>query len=288
MSHPSGCLYVVATPIGNLEDLSARARRILGEVDLIAAEDTRHSARLLQHLGLGTRMLSLHQHNESAQTAELLERLQRGQRIALISDAGTPLLSDPGFELVRAARAAGLPVFAVPGPSALVAALSVAGLPADRFVFEGFLPHKTVARRRVLEGLARETRTVVCYESSHRIAEALQDVMAVLGSERRIALARELTKIHEQVVAGTALEVRDWLAADANHSLGEFVLLIAAAPQEREPERISVTVDELLRALLGAMGVSEAARVAAGLSGLKKNALYERALRLQAETGRSQ
>ncbi|HXG28319.1 MAG TPA: 16S rRNA (cytidine(1402)-2'-O)-methyltransferase [Nevskiales bacterium] len=283
MSHPSGCLYVVATPIGNLEDLSARARRILGEVDLIAAEDTRHSARLLQHLGLHTRMVSLHQHNESAQTVELLERLQRGQSIALISDAGTPLLSDPGFELVRAARAAGLPVYAVPGPSALVAALSVAGLPADRFVFEGFLPHKPAARRRVLEGFARETRTVVCYESSHRIAEALDDVVAALGGERRLALARELTKIHEQVVAGTAAELRDWLAADADRSLGEFVLLIAGAPEQRHADQITVTVDDLLKALLGAMSVSEAARVAAGLSGLKKNALYERALQLQAQ-----
>jgi 16S rRNA (cytidine1402-2'-O)-methyltransferase len=282
MSRPSGHLYVVATPIGNLEDLSPRARRILAEADLIAAEDTRHSGKLLQHLGIRTRILSLHQHNESAQTRELLELLRHGQDIALISDAGTPLLSDPGFELVRAARAEGLPVYAVPGPSALVAALSVAGLPADRFVFEGFLPQKSAARCKVLAGFLRESRTAVCYESSHRIAECLADVSTVLGPERRIGLARELTKIHEQVVSGTVSEVRDWLAADLNRSLGEFVLLIAGVPEERNPDQVTVTVDELLKALLGAMSVSEAARVAAGLSGLKKNALYERALQLQA------
>jgi 16S rRNA (cytidine1402-2'-O)-methyltransferase len=281
MSRPAGHLYVVATPIGNLEDLSARARRILGEVDLVAAEDTRHSGRLLQYLGIHTRMLSLHQHNESAQTQELLEFLQRGQNIALISDAGTPLLSDPGFELVRAARTAGLPVYAVPGPCAAVAALSVAGLPVDRFVFEGFLPHKSAARRKVLEGFARETRTVVCYESSHRIAEALKDVVTALGPERRLALARELTKIHEQVVMGTAAELSDWLAADPDRSLGEFVLLIAGIVEVRDPDQVTVTVDALLGALLGSTSVSEAARVAAGLSGLKKNALYERALLLK-------
>lgn len=281
MNKPAGHLYVVATPIGNLEDLSPRARRILDEVDLVAAEDTRHSGRLLQHLGIHTRMLSLHQHNESAQTRELLEQLQRGQNIALISDAGTPLLSDPGFELVRAARAAGLPVYAVPGPSALVAALSVAGLPADRFVFEGFLPAKSVARRKVLVSFLHEARTMVCYESSHRIKESIEDVIAALGAERRVAVARELTKIHEELASGTALEIRDWLAADPNHSLGEFVLLIAGVAEEHDPDHVTVSVDDLLKALLGAMSVSEAARVAAGLSGLKKNALYERALQLQ-------
>jgi 16S rRNA (cytidine1402-2'-O)-methyltransferase len=282
MSQTAGHLYVVATPIGNLEDLGARARRVLGKVDLVAAEDTRHSGRLLQSIGVQARMVSLHQHNESAQTAELLDMLRRGRNIALISDAGTPLLSDPGFELVRAARAEGLPVYAVPGPSAVVAALSVAGLPADRFVFEGFLPHKKAARGKVLEGFLRETRTVVCYESSHRIADALDDIVAVLGPERRMAIARELTKIHEQVVGGTTAEMRDWLMADPNHRLGEFVVLIAGAAEQRDPDQVNVTVDELLKALLGAMSVSEAARVAAGLSGLKKNALYERALQLQA------
>lgn len=283
MSQRGGHLYVVATPIGNLEDLSARARRILGEVDLIAAEDTRHSGKLLLHLGIHAHMVALHQHNESAQTRELLALLQRGKNIALVSDAGTPLLSDPGYELVRAARMAGMPVYTVPGPSALVAALSVAGLPADRFVFEGFLPHKSVARRKVLEGFLHESRTVVCYESSHRIAGALEDAVAILGPERRLAIARELTKVHEQVVTGTAVELRGWLAADTDHGLGEFVLLIAGVPQARDPDRINVTVDELLRALLNAMTVSEAARVAAGLSGLKKNALYERALQLHGQ-----
>lgn len=280
MSHRTGNLYVVATPIGNLEDISARACRILGEVDLIAAEDTRHSGKLLQHLGIHARMVALHQHNESAQTQELVTQLQHGKNIALISDAGTPLLSDPGFELVRAARGAGVPVYAVPGPSALIAALSVAGIPADRFVFEGFLPYKSAARRKVLGHFLRESRTVVCYESSHRIEAALQDVLVCLGADRQLGIARELTKLHEQVVTGTAAELNAWLQADPDRRLGEFVLLIGGVEEERDPDRVNVTVDELLRALLNAMSVSEAARVAAGLSGLKKNALYERALQL--------
>jgi 16S rRNA (cytidine1402-2'-O)-methyltransferase len=283
MSHSSGHLYVVATPIGNLEDLSPRARRVLAEVNLIAAEDTRHTGKLLQHFGIDTPMRALHQHNEATETHELLERLQHGESLALVSDAGTPLLSDPGFALVRAARERGIDVYAVPGPSALVAALSVAGLPADRFVFEGFLPHKPAARRKVLEGFLHETRTVICYESSHRIAECLEDLVAVLGPGRQLGLARELTKIHEQVVVRSAAELRDWLAADPDRSLGEFVLLIAGMPEQRDPDQVTVTVDELLGALLGSMGVSEAARVAAGLSGLKKNALYERALQLQGQ-----
>lgn len=282
MSHPAGNLYVVATPIGNLEDLSARARRILAEVDLVAAEDTRHSGKLLQHLGIHKRMVSLHQHNEAAQTRDLLELLRRGQNIALISDAGTPLVSDPGFELVRAARAEKIPVLAVPGPSALIAALSVAGLPTDRFVFEGFLPHKSVARRKCLEAFREESRTVVCYESTHRIVDALDDIVTALGAGRGLGLARELTKIHEQVVTGTAAELRQWIGADPDRSLGEFVLMIAGVPEARDPDRVNVTVDELLAALLEGLGVSEAARIAARLSGLKKNALYERALQLAA------
>lgn len=281
MSHPAGSLYVVATPIGNLEDLSPRAQRILAEADLIAAEDTRHTGRLLQHFAIATPMRSLHQHNEATETRELLERLRRGESIALVSDAGTPLLSDPGFELVRGARAAGFPVHAIAGPSALVAALSVAGLPADRFVFEGFLPMKSAARRKVLESFVRESRTVVCFESSHRIEETLDDCAAVFDTERRIGIARELTKIHEEVRTGTIAELRDWLAADAHRKLGEFVLMIAGVRQNDDPDQVTVSVDNLLKALLGAMSVSEVARVAAQLSGLKKNALYERALQLQ-------
>lgn len=282
MSHRVGNLYVVATPIGNLEDISLRARRILGEVDLVAAEDTRHSGKLLQHLGVHARMAALHQHNESAQTRELIAQLLSGKNIALISDAGTPLLSDPGFELVRTARETNIPVYAVPGPSAVIAALSVAGMPADRFVFEGFLPHKSAARRKVLARFLHESHTVVCYESSHRIAAALKDIMECLGNERPLGIARELTKLHEQVVTGTAAELSAWLAADADRGLGEFVLLIGGVAEASDPDRVNVTVDELLGALLNAVTVSEAARVAAGLSGLKKNALYERALQLAA------
>jgi 16S rRNA (cytidine1402-2'-O)-methyltransferase len=281
MAKSAGRLYVVATPIGNLEDLSERAARTLRDVDLIAAEDTRHSAKLLHHLGLQKPMLALHQFNEHNQSQELLERLRHGESIALISDAGTPLISDPGFDLVRAAREAGLAVVAIPGPTALAAALSVAGLPCDRFVFEGFLPAKTTARQKVLHGFLREERTVVCYESSHRIAETLDDIVVVLGAERHIAVARELTKIHEEVWSGPGGDAPTWLDQNPARQLGEFVILIAGAPQPEKAGTAMVEVDALLDALLMTLPLSQAAHVAADLTGIKKNQLYDRALQLQ-------
>jgi 16S rRNA (cytidine1402-2'-O)-methyltransferase len=283
MKGRTGRLYVVATPIGNLEDMSPRACRILAEVKLIAAEDTRHSGRLLQHIGVTTPMIALHQHNEDTQSRQLLQRLQDGEDIALISDAGTPLLSDPGFDLVRGAREAGIPVYAVPGPSALTAALSVAGLPVDRFVFEGFLPAKSVARQKTLDEFLHETRTVVCYESSHRIHETLADIVAVFGADRRIGIARELTKLHEELVVDSAAKIREWLDADPDRGRGEFVLMIAGVPSRGEVQSVVVGVDDLLTALLDSVPVSEASKLAARISGLKKNALYERALQLQAD-----
>jgi len=279
MAVESGALYVVATPIGNLEDIGARALRVLREVDCIAAEDTRHTGQLLRHFGIETPLLSLHEHNERARLEQVIARLREGQSIALVSDAGTPLISDPGFPLVRELRRQGLPVIPIPGPSSLLAALSVAGLPTDRFVFEGFLPAKTLARRERLQALAREERTLVFFEASHRIAETLADMVATFGAERPAVVARELTKRFEQV-HGTALsELAIWLEADANRQKGEFVLLVHGAPAASEAD----TPDNrrLLAALLAELPASRAVVVAARLTSLPKKPLYALALALR-------
>ncbi|WP_455385258.1 16S rRNA (cytidine(1402)-2'-O)-methyltransferase, partial [Acidihalobacter prosperus] len=228
MSIEAGVLYVVATPLGNLGDISPRAAEILGAVDVVAAEDTRVSGRLLAHLGLSAgRLLSLHEHNEESRVPGLIQRLRDGDSVALISDAGTPLISDPGFRLVVAAREAGVRISPVPGPSALIAALSVAGLPTDRFVFEGFLPAKPAARRSRLQALADERRTLVFYESSHRVEACVGDMAEAFGGARRAVIARELTKRFEQVADGALDELKSWLEADADRSRGEFVLVVA-------------------------------------------------------------
>ena len=279
MPASAATLSIVATPIGNLDDMSARAREVLAAADVVAAEDTRHSRRLMSHLGIGTPLISLHEHNESARVDSILERLAACQRVALISDAGTPLISDPGYTLVAAVRAAGYAVVAVPGPCAAIAALSVAGLPTDRFVFEGFLPSKPSARRARLEALADEPRTLVCYESSHRIAATAADLAARFGV-RRIVLARELTKLHEQSVALAAAELPDWLAADDNRRRGEFVLVIAGAPETPERQAGEISLDALLAELLPLAGTKKAAAIAARLTGTARNAAYQRALEL--------
>jgi 16S rRNA (cytidine1402-2'-O)-methyltransferase len=273
----SGVLYVVATPIGNLEDISPRARKVLAEVDLVAAEDTRHSGSLLAHFGIKTRLISLHDHNEAERAAQLIPRLQAGESVALISDAGTPLISDPGFDLVRAARAAGISVSPVPGASALVAALSVSGLPTDRFVFEGFLPAKSAARRERLTALAGEARTLVFYESVHRLRESLQDMAAAFGQERRAVLARELTKLHEGVREAPLRELADWAARDPAAGKGEVVLMVAGAAAVADAGQ---DAERVLKALLAELPVKQAAALAAEITGLKKNALYDRALEL--------
>ena len=273
MTQQAGKLWVVATPIGNLDDLSPRARNALAQVDLIAAEDTRHSAALLQHCGIGTRCIALHEHNEREVSAGLVERLLGGASIALISDAGTPLVSDPGFRLVRAAREAGIVVSPVPGACAAIAALSVAGLPSDRFVFEGFLPAKSAARRAQLQALLRETRTLIFYEASHRIAETLEDIAAVFGSERRAVVARELTKLFETVLDGTVADLAQRVASDANQQRGEFVILVAGAGEDAAGARLveGRRVFELLRKELPP---GRAAKLAAEISGAPRNALY--------------
>ena len=269
----TGRLWVVATPIGNLEDFSPRAQDVLRRVSLIAAEDTRHSAPLLARFGIGTRLVALHEHNERDEADRLVARMAAGEEIGLISDAGTPLVSDPGFRLVRAARAAGIPVSPVPGACAAIAALSVAGLPSDRFVFEGFLPAKAAARRERLAELAGESRTVVLYESSHRVRECLDDMAAVLGAERPVVLARELTKLFETVLDGSIAELIARVAADPNQERGEFVLLIGGRP-EQEDARLAEgrRVFALLREELPP---ARAAKLAAAITGAPRKELYK-------------
>lgn len=270
---PQTGLYVVATPIGNLEDISYRAVRILSEVDLVAAEDTRHSRVLLAHYGITTAMQAFHEHNEAQLEGRMLERLSQGQSIALISDAGTPLLSDPGYRLVRAARDAGLPVYVVPGPSAVTAALSVAGLPTDRFAFEGFLPVKAAARKKRLEALGQESRTLVFFESSHRIEAALADMQAVFGEQRQAAVCRELTKKFETVLKGPLSELRDELARDSNQGRGEFVVIVGG--REDSTDAALSGAHRMALALLEFLPASQAARVAAQLNGVPRRAVYQ-------------
>jgi 16S rRNA (cytidine1402-2'-O)-methyltransferase len=277
----SGVLYVVATPIGNLQDWSPRAVETLKAVKVVAAEDTRHSGRLLQHYDINTRLLALHDHNESARTETLVAQLQAGEDIALISDAGTPLISDPGYRLVAAVQAAGLRVVPVPGACAAIAALSAAGIASDRFIFEGFLPAKAVARRERLTALAAETRTLIFYEAPHRIVECLDDMVAVIGPERRIVLAREITKTFETIRQLPLQAMSDWVRGDADQQRGEIVLVLEGAP-DVTAEADWREADRILKVLLEELPLKQAAALAANITGLKKNALYERALQLKA------
>lgn len=273
-------LYVVATPIGNLDDITARALRVLHEVAVIAAEDTRHSARLLQHFGITTPLVACHEHNERDQGGRFLARLQGGEDIALISDAGTPLISDPGFHLVRQARAAGIRVVPVPGPCALIAALSAAGLPSDRFVFEGFLPARTAGRLARLEQLKEEPRTLIFYEAPHRLLDCLADLERIMGADRLAVMARELTKAFETFQGLPLGELRAWVAADGNQQRGECVLLVAGwqAPAENSVPAAALRVLELL---LKEMPLKRAAALAAEITGVRKNLLYQAALERQ-------
>lgn len=277
----SGTLYVVATPIGNLDDISARMLKTLQSVALIAAEDTRHSARLMQHFGINTPLIACHDHNERDQGLRLVERLLAGEHIALISDAGTPLISDPGFHLVRAARAAGVPVVPVPGPCALVAALSAAGLPSDRFVFEGFLPARSSGRRQQLEALREETRTLIFYEAPHRLLESLCDMQTVFGDERVVVLARELTKTFETIKGAPLAELCAWVEADSNQQRGECVLLVEGWSAPEGEDSLSTEVLRILQLLLAELPLKRAAALAAEITGVRKNLLYQEALRLQ-------
>lgn len=270
----SGILSVVATPIGNLGDLSPRAVEALRAATVIAAEDTRHSRPLLQHFGIATPLTPLHEHNERTAVASLIAKLLAGANVALISDAGTPLVSDPGFRLVRAAREAGIEVVPVPGACAAVAALSVAGLPSDRFVFEGFLPAKAAARRARLRELADEARTLVIYESSHRIAECCADLRDALGAQREARLLRELTKLHETCLGATLGEIAERVESDPEQRLGECVLVVAGRGGEADAKLAEGRrVYALLREQLAP---TKAAKLAAAISGAPRKALYER------------
>jgi len=265
-------LYVVATPIGNLADLTPRAQDVLRSVAAICAEDTRRSGQLLAHFGIQQPLVALHDHNEEAMAQRIVARLQAGESLALVSDAGTPLVSDPGFRLVRAARASGIKVSPIPGACAAIAALSVAGLPSDRFTFEGFLPAKGAGRRERLQGLAAETRTLVFYESSHRITESLADMVATFGAERPAVLARELTKLFETVLDGTLGSLLQQVEADDNQRKGEFVVMVQGAADD---DQAQLAAGRRMYAKLSEhLPPSTAAKLAAELTGAPRKALY--------------
>jgi 16S rRNA (cytidine1402-2'-O)-methyltransferase len=276
----AGMLYIVATPIGNLEDITLRALRVLKEVNCIAAEDTRHTKKLLNHFDIPTPLVSYHEHNEISAAPALVERLCRGESIALVSDAGTPGISDPGYRLIVAAAAAGLQVIPVPGPAALIAALSVSGLPTDRFVFEGFLPEKRAQRKERLLTLRDEPRTLVFYEAPHRLKEALADIESIFG-ERAIVMARELSKIHEQVLRGSISELNRRIAADEIR--GEVVLVVHGSPQKPAPSEELIR-EAIMQLHARGMRVKEIAQLLSEKYGLPKRQIYRAALALQKDS----
>ncbi len=270
-----GTLYVVATPIGNIEDISARAIRTLKDADIICAEDTRHSQRLMQHYQINTPLMSLHEHNEMARIEQISDKLRQGQTIALISDAGTPLISDPGFKLVRELRKQGFRISPIPGPSAIITALSVAGLATDSFSFWGFLPAKSSGRKQVFNDLSQNRETLVFYESSHRILDSLKDLLEELG-DRELVIARELTKTFETILSGTASTLVEKVATDLDQQKGEFVVMVAGA--DDKPAAMDLATEKLMLALLEELPPNKAAKIAAQVSGLKKKILYQWAL----------
>lgn len=270
-------LYVVATPIGNLQDMTPRAIEVLQQVELIAAEDTRHSARLMAHCGIDTRLVSVHEHNERQRIETIVHQLQSGASVALISDAGTPLISDPGYVVVKGVREAGFRVVPVPGCVAFITALSAAGLPTDRFVFEGFLPHKSSGRKQQLKGLIGESRTLIFYESPHRILASLKDMRDVFGGERVVAVARELTKTYETIHVDQLTPLIEWMEADSNQQRGEFVVLVHGVETKGEV-LLDAKALEVLDILLAELPASQAASLAAKITGLKKKVLYQAAL----------
>jgi 16S rRNA (cytidine1402-2'-O)-methyltransferase len=277
-SNSKATLYVVATPIGNLADLSGRALTVLRECHVIAAEDTRVTRRLLDHYGIVTRTIALHAHNELHASTEVLAALASGKDVALVSDAGTPAISDPGARVVAAARAAGHAVSPAPGPNAAAAAMSVSGFDAPHFLFYGFLPARAVARRTALQEIAALPYALVFYEAPHRVAECVTDLAATLGTERRVLIARELTKLFEETHVCMLRDAPAWFAADANRERGEFVLVVDAPAAASAPDD---GADGVLGVLLGELPLKQAVAIAAKLTGIARNALYERALHLK-------
>jgi 16S rRNA (cytidine1402-2'-O)-methyltransferase len=287
-----GKLYVVATPIGNLGDLSVRARETLANCALIAAEDTRHTGILLKHFDIGTPQISLHDHNEGMRAIEIIARLREGKSVALVSDAGTPAISDPGFGLVRAVAAAGIEIIAIPGPCAAIAALSIGALPTDRFCFEGFLPARGAARRQRLKSLEQESRTLVIYESPHRVRETLEDCLTAFGEARAATVVREATKLHETTYRGSLLELLHISKSDADFARGEIVLLIGGTPQMPASDdadadakaKAKAELDKVLAPLLAELPLKQAARLAAQITGARDNEAYKRALFLKQQS----
>ena len=275
MTDLTGILYIVATPIGNLQDITQRALDTFAQVDLIAAEDTRHSGLLLSHYGIKKPFFALHDHNEQEKAHILVEKLKQGSHIALISDAGTPLISDPGFHLVRQCREAGIRVVPLPGACAAITALCASGIASDRFCFEGFLPAKSKARKDKLENIAEEDRTLIFYESTHRILDTLEDMQSVLGEERYIVLAREITKTWETITGNTIKNLREWLLEDANRTKGEMVLIVEGKPKSDNNDEISSQAVKALELIAEELPLKKAAAIVAELYGYKKNALYQ-------------
>lgn len=279
MSIIKGALYIVATPIGNLEDLSPRAKMVLEKVDLIVAEDTRHSKPMLNQFGIETKIRAYHDHNERSQTPVLIEQLQAGMSIALISDAGTPLICDPGYHLLLAAHAEKIQVIPVPGPSALISALSVAGFSSEKFVFEGYLPARKTARQQRLQQLKDETRTLVFYEAPHRILASIEDAIICYGDERQAVIAKEITKRHENIQRGTLPEILDWLHSDKDLSKGEFVVVIQG---DKTSQFDTQEASRILKILLADHSVKQAARLASEIMQGNRNELYNLAMDLKA------
>ena len=282
MSMNTGTLFVVATPIGNRADITERAIHVLSDVDLIAAEDTRHSKSLLQFLNIATPLVAYHEHNEEVKTPQLIEKILRGQSIALISDAGTPLISDPGYRLVKAAHEAGIKVSPLPGACAAIAALSVSGLPTDRYRFEGFPPAKSLARQAYFEGLIKESATLIFYESCHRIRASLADMVAIFGDQRIAVLAREITKAFETIRKAPLSELLVLVSEDENQRKGEFVLIIQGAEvDDAESSVVQVDVDRLLEILVNELPVKQASELVAKITGFKKNQIYKKSLEMK-------
>ncbi len=281
--HPVGLLYVVATPIGNLQDITLRALDVLKAVDAIAAEDTRHTSGLLSHFGISKKLIAVHEHNEHQSAEKLLLQLNAGESIALVTDAGTPGISDPGAVVVDLVRKAGIKVVPIPGVSAVIAALSASGIVQNGFLFHGFLPASGAARRKVLEALKSHTVTLVFYEAPHRIIDSIADMSAVLGGERRVTFARELTKTFETIYSCNLNEAEAWLQADTNQQRGEFVLLVEAAPV-KEAEAIPEEAVRVLKLLLAELPLKQAVKLATEITHEKKNVLYDFALQLKQES----
>ncbi|WP_312311073.1 16S rRNA (cytidine(1402)-2'-O)-methyltransferase [Atlantibacter sp.] len=281
IENSQGQLYIVPTPIGNLGDITQRALSVLQSVDLVAAEDTRHTGLLLQHFAISARLFALHDHNEQQKAQTLLAKLQDGQNIALVSDAGTPLINDPGYHLVRTCRDAGIRVVPLPGPCAAIAALSAAGLPSDRFCYEGFLPAKSKARRDALKAIEQEPRTLIFYESTHRLLESLEDICTVLGESRYVVLAREITKTWESIHGAPIGELLAWVKEDENRRKGEMVLIVEGF--DFQDDALPADALRTLALLQAELPLKKAAALAAEIHGVKKNALYKYALEQQSQ-----